>query len=103
MNTEDSKVTNGAWATTVAFGNSYNFNNHEINKHFEKEGIPFRPFFYPLSSLPAYKIFNNGGQKTNPVSYEVSNRAITLPSSYNITDNQMSQVCDAIIKLVTKK
>ena len=103
LNTEDSKVTNGAWATTVAFGNSYNFNNHEINKHFEKEGIPFRPFFYPLSSLPAYKIFNNGGQKTNPVSYEVSNRAITLPSSYNITDNQMSQVCDAIIKLVTKK
>ena len=58
--------------------------------------IPARPFFYPLSSLPAYEHYETGSKEKNPNAYDVSERAITLACHYNLTDEQIDFITDGI-------
>ena len=56
-----------------------------------KLGVDVRPFFHPLSSLPAYAdlVTANGCRERNSVSYDVSSRAINLPSGFNLTRDRV--------------
>jgi perosamine synthetase len=56
-----------------------------------ERGIDSRPFFYPLSSLPAY-----AAKADNPVAYRLSPHAINLPSALNLTEGQVADVCEAV-------
>ena len=61
-----------------------------------------RPFFYPLSSLPAYKHFNTGSESENPVAYNVSDHGITLACAYDFSVDQITFICDGIRKILKK-
>ena len=63
-------------------------------------GLPGRPFFYPLSSLPAYPEHQGMGRQRNPVAYDVSERGINLPSAFNVTEQDIDRVCDGIRRLL---
>ena len=58
--------------------------------------VPVRPFFYPLSSLPAYKYYKTGSKKDNPNAYDVSERGVTLSCDYNLSDEQIDFICESI-------
>jgi perosamine synthetase len=62
-------------------------------------GVDVRPFFHPLSSLPAYK--SNAtvlhAAARNPVSYDVGARAINLPSGFNLVEADVLRIRDALI------
>jgi len=58
--------------------------------------IPARPFYYPLSSLPAYPGFQEKYEPLNPVAYDISSRAINLPCAFNLTEDQIDRICDGI-------
>jgi len=96
FNLENEEVENGAWATTIVFGSTYNLSNKDMIQNLSKLGIPTRPFFYPLSSLPAYIQFNTGSKEKNPVAYDLSKRGITLPCHYNLSDDQIDYISDGI-------
>ena len=64
-------------------------------KKLQNEGIPSRPFFYPLSSIPAY---NRQSQNIN--SYSISNRGVNLPGAANLTDKQLYIICKGIKKVL---
>lgn len=100
FNEESDNVSNGAWATSLIFGKSYNLDKHEIMKELENFGLPTRPFFYPLSSLPAYSKYKTGSKKKNPISYDVSSRGITLPSALILTEKEITEYCDGIKKVL---
>jgi perosamine synthetase len=63
-----------------------------------ESNIDVRPFFFPLSSLPAYKAM--GGEAVwrgrNPVAYRLSAQAVNLPSALNLTRDDVSRVCAAL-------
>jgi perosamine synthetase len=102
FNIENEDIFNGVWATTIIIGKSYNIEKAEMIKRLADLGIPARPFFYPLSSMPAYEGFGTGSEVKNPVSYELSNRGITLSCSYDLSHQQILQITEAI-KLVLRK
>ena len=54
FNYEPNNVINGAWATTLVLDNSYGIDKSEFINRLQKIGVPSRPFFYPLSSLPPF-------------------------------------------------
>ena len=64
-----------------------------------KLGVDVRPFFHPLSSLPAYAdlVTANGCRERNSVSYDVSSRAINLPSGFNLTRDRVARASRALI------
>jgi perosamine synthetase len=64
-----------------------------------KLGLPVRPFFYPLSFLPAFNREAEGRQK-NPVSYDVSEHGITLPCAMNLTAADINRYCGGLRKLL---
>lgn len=99
FNFEPSNVYNSFWITTLVFDKSLNLNKNEIISKLSSYEIPARPFFYPLSSLPAYKEFNTY-KDINKISYDISNRGINLPGAANLTNEQMLYICDRIKKVI---
>ena len=100
LNMETEDVFNGVWATSLIFGKSHAMTKLEAIKKLAEINIPSRPFFYPLSSLPAYQHYNTGSQEKNPNAYDISDRGITLACSYNLTDEQISAICNGIKKIL---
>lgn len=100
LNTDSKDVYNGVWATSLVFGKSHDMKKLEAINKLSKLEVPARPFFYPLSSLPAYKHYNTGSKDKNPNSYDISERGITLPCAYNLTEEQINKICDGIRKIL---
>jgi perosamine synthetase len=96
FNPEPPGGVNGAWITGLVFGKSHKITKIDAMEKLMKLGLPARPFFYPLSSLPAYPGFREKYEKLNPVAYDVSARGINLPGAANLTEEQMDKFCDGI-------
>jgi len=102
FNMETKDVFNGVWATTLVFGKSHKMTKIKAINKLAELNIPSRPFFYPLSFLPAYKSYKAGSAKSNPVSYDISDRGITLACSYDLTEEQTIRICEGIRKILKK-
>jgi perosamine synthetase len=100
LNTEPRDGCNGAWCTTVVFDRSYGISKMAAMAAMTKANIPARPFFFPLSFLPAFGGTEKTGRAQNPVSYDVSERGICLPSALNMTEDGIATVCDVVFKLI---
>jgi perosamine synthetase len=100
FNPEPEGVYNGVWATALIFGKSHRMSREIALQELPKLGVPTRPFFYPLSSLPAYPGRGSEGKEENPVAYEVSSRGINLPCALNLTDDDLNTVAAGIKKLL---
>lgn len=88
FNHEPDYVFNGCWITALVSEKMTKISMlHDLNN----VGIPARPFFYPLSSLPCY---SQECSDKNPIAYDISSRGINLPGAMNMTDEQLSYVCD---------
>ena len=98
FNEESNVVYNGAWITTMVMGNSHQLNKETLIQKMEDEGVGIRPFFYPLSMLPAFNIREN--KEKNYVSYDVSSRGVNLPGSFLMNDDDIRFVCNKIKKVL---
>jgi len=100
LNQETDELMNGAWATAVVFSRETGVTRDLVIDALSERGIPLRPFFYPLSSLPAYSENATGGPDRSPVAYRNSEYGIHLPCSMNLTDDQIDFVSDALIQVL---
>jgi perosamine synthetase len=96
LNPEPEGVFNGVWITGLLFGKSHNLTKEDAMSKLEKIGIPSRPFFYPLSCLPAYPGLEEKYRPLNPQAYDISARGINLPGALVLTEDQIDAVCDGI-------
>jgi len=103
LNPEPEGGVNGAWITAVVFGKSYNLTKEEAIDRLAQFEIPARPFFYPLSSLPAYPGCREKYERLNPVAYDICSRGINLPGAANLTEGQMDGVCEGIKTILSHK
>lgn len=91
---------NGAWCTTVVFAPKLGINKISALEFLEAKKISARPFFFPLSMLPAFGAREEEGQKANPVAYDISCRGICLPSALNLEVSDIAFVCKMVRELV---
>jgi perosamine synthetase len=96
LNPEPEGVFNGVWITGLLFGKSHNITKEEAMSKLDNIGIPSRPFFYPLSSLPAYPGLEKKYRPLNPQAYDISSRGINLPGALILTEDQIDAVCNGI-------
>lgn len=100
LNPEPSWVQNGAWITGLLFGRSHGMTKARALEGISALGLPARPFFYPLSSLPAYPGAEAIYRERNPVAYDLADRGINLPGALNLTDEQIRRVSRGVKTLL---
>ena len=100
FNEESDDVYNGVWATSMVWGKKYSLTKEKMMQELGKLNLPARPFFYPLSSLPAYAKYKTGSREKNPISYDISARGITLPGALVLTEKDIKEYCDGIKKIL---
>tara|TARA_R110000851_G_scaffold193161_3_gene343940 strand:+ start:252 stop:1376 length:1125 start_codon:yes stop_codon:yes gene_type:complete len=102
FNAEPSNIFNGVWITGMVLGKSYNMDKHAFIDKLQSIGIPSRPFFYPLSSIPAYNQQEQYKNK-NINSYDISSRGINLPGAANLTQENLQDICSGVRKVLESK
>lgn len=100
INPEPEHVFNGVWAPALVFGHSHGMTRDRALVELPKLGLPARPFFYPLSSLPAFPGREEEGRSRNPVAYSTSERGINLPCALNLTEADLDIISQSIHKLL---
>jgi perosamine synthetase len=101
LNPDIAGLHNSYWMTTFLFDPALGLTKEKMVPDLRAQGIDVRPFFYPLSSLPAFKDTPAAAtaRTRNKISYEISPSGINLPSALNLTPEDVDAVCAAIRKL----
>ena len=99
FNHEPPDVRNSAWITSIVLDASYGIDKNAFIEKLNDLGCPSRPFFYPLSSIPAYNQSEKYKNK-NINSYSISSRGINLPGAYNLRIEDLDFICKSIKKIL---
>jgi len=104
LNYEAPQTKNSYWMVTVILDKKYNLEKAALVKLMSERGIDCRPFFFPLSSIPAYENAEQArlAKQRNTVSYAISECGINLPSAMNLTQDNVNYVCDALVDVLDK-
>ena len=104
LNAEPEGHFNTYWMTTVILDEQYGLTSQELMTAFGEEDIDVRPFFHPLSALPAYSSTPQAEAAAirNVVSYALSPRGINLPSAMSLTEAQVDRVCTLLRELLER-
>ena len=90
------------WMVTVIFDPSLGVTKEKAMSDLAAEGIDTRPFFHPLSSLPAYAGAADVGRarRENSVAYRITPYGVNLPSGLNMTPELVARVAGAVRRVV---
>ena len=102
LNSQRPGVKNTYWMVTVVVDPSYGLTSRELMRLFDDQVIDTRPFFPPLSSLPA---FNRNpsvvdAKDRNPVAYDIGGRSVNLPSALILTEDDVDRVCTVLLEIL---
>ncbi len=100
FNAEPDGVFNSVWITAMVFDPATGLTKSSALEKLAQIDVPARPFFYPLSMLPAYQGAEEVYRPLNPVAYDISSRGINLPGAMNLTEDQIDFVCDGVRRIV---
>lgn len=88
---EMSWAKNSYWMNSILIEDSYPITRDNLISKLWKRGIETRPFFYPIHTLPMY----NKGDRF-PVSEELARKGINLPSSANLSREEVAFIAETI-------
>lgn len=102
LNAEPEGTFNSYWMVTAVFSRDFKMNKADIIAALARQGVDTRPFFHPLSAIPAFRDHPQAlsGQQDNPVCYAVSERAINLPSALSLDRASIDIVAAAVRTLL---
>ena len=85
---------NSYWMTTILLDAALGIKKETLVPRLRQQGVDVRPFFYPLSAIPAFRDTPEAAkaQKTNKVAYSVSPYGINLPSALSLDEAAIGKV-----------
>lgn len=105
LNPESASARNSYWMVTVILDATLGIEKDGLIKEMSQRNIDCRPFFRPLSSIPAYEGTREARQaeSRNVVSYRLAPYGINLPSGLNMTEAKVAYVCDALQAILRER
>lgn len=102
LNAEPDGTFNSYWMVTAIFPSDFRLNKIEIISALASQGVDTRPFFHPLTTIPAFGSHPQAlsGRQDNPVCYGISERAINLPSALSLDRAAVDTVVAAVRTLL---
>lgn len=100
MNPEPDGGVNQYWMVTAVWDRRHAVGKRDVMDALSAQGIDTRPFFHPLSSLPAYEGRPEAARarERNRVAYDLTPRGINLPSALSLTEEQVDRACRAFLE-----
>jgi hypothetical protein len=102
LNPEPNDVINSVWSTVLVTNNNSKLTRDVMMREFDKRNIPTRPFFYPLSKLPAFRDKVKQEINNQPISLQLSEHGICLPSALNLTEENIERVVEVFGEFADK-
>jgi perosamine synthetase len=102
LNPEPNDVINSVWSTVLVTNNNSKLTRDVMMREFDKRNIPTRPFFYPLSKLPAFRDKVKQEINNQPISLQLSEHGICLPSALNLTEENIERVVEVFDEFADK-
>jgi len=98
LNAEPEGVLNSYWMVTAVLDPSFELRKEELAERLSRRGIDTRPFFHPLSSLPAFAHASDTprARRYNQVAYALSPFGINLPSALSLEERDVARVCRSL-------
>lgn len=105
LNYESPDTKNTYWMITVILDAKFGIKKKELISLMEEHNISCRPFFFPLSMIPAYRDLAEAikARDRNEVSYSLSPFGINLPSGMNMTKEKVQNVCKVFKEILQKR
>lgn len=102
LNHEASSVKSTYWMVTPIVASELNISKEQVMTSLAERRIDSRPFFYPLSSLPAYadSPHATAARPRNSTAYSISPFGVNLPSGFNMTQEQVGYVCNSLKEVI---
>jgi perosamine synthetase len=103
LNAEPEGTCNSYWMVTVVVDPRLGLTKEALMAELLKADIDSRPYFYPLSGLPAYAHLPQAGvaPERHPHSYAISPYGINLPSGLNLDESAVGRVCEALTAILS--
>lgn len=103
MNYEAPDTINTYWMVTVILDPKLGLKKEKLMQLMESRNISCRPFFSPLSMIPAYEKCTEAdlAKTRNTTSYAISPYGINLPSGMNMDAQKVIYVCDMLKDLLS--
>jgi perosamine synthetase len=104
LNAEPEGTTNSYWMVSTVIEPSLGFDKFALMAAFDRRNIDTRPFFSPLSSLPAFSDRTDATRFVSPLNrgHALSRSAINLPSGYNMDEAKVDLVCRALREILAE-
>jgi perosamine synthetase len=105
LNVDNKFIQNGCWAVAITINKTKKNIIKMLKKALIKKKYMARPFFYPISMLPAYrKKFKDYAyyKKTNLNAYKIYKNSLVLPSSYLLKKRDILKIGTIINKIYSK-
>ena len=105
LNAEAPGTKNTYWMVSAILAPDTNLEKRDLMSAMADAGIDTRPFFHPLSSIPAYAGHPQAlaAAQRNRVSYEITPRGINLPSGLNLDRDTVHHVCETLRSILARR
>lgn len=96
---------NTYWMVTVILSPEFDLTKERLMEFLSMDGIDSRPFFNPLSGIPAYSSSTQAEQARmrNRVSYAISPFGVNLPSALSLTEEDVVRVSDSFKRILSRR
>jgi perosamine synthetase len=105
LNAEPDGVKNTYWMVTVVLDAGLGLTKADLMPRMAARSIDCRPFFHPLSSIPAYADLPQAqaARLRNVHAYAVAPYGINLPSSLSMTPEKVGYVAECLKEILTQR
>lgn len=102
LNQERPGLYNSYWMTTVIIDPDRDLDKKHLMGRLADKGIDSRPFFHPLSALPAYRDSDQAtaARQRNHNAYRISPYGINLPSGMDLSEADVAYVADCLKEIL---
>ena len=105
LNQELPTTRNAYWMITAVLDPSLGIEKVHLQRELSRRNIDSRPFFHPLSSIPAYQHLSQAHQarERNLVSYRICPYGMNLPSALNLDNERVKYVCEVLKEIISNQ
>jgi perosamine synthetase len=89
---------NSYWMTTLVLDPELGVTKEALIPRLAEAGIDARPFFYPLSDIPAFRDTTEAedARRRNTTAYRIAPYGINLPSALSLDRTMVEDVCGTL-------
>lgn len=104
LNYEAPETRNVYWMVTVVLDPKLGMKKEQLMRLMDESNIDCRPFFFPLSSIPAYRDTEQAqrARERNRIAYRIAPYGLNLPSGLNMTLEKVQYVSSLLKREVSR-